>query len=96
MQFGAIGMVIGHELIHAFDASGRQFDEAGNLNDWWNDEAEAAYRNRTHCLVDQYANFTLGKQHVNNKINFKSIFVFVLCLFSKLNWVFNEAIWIRG
>ena len=77
MQFGAIGTVIGHELIHAFDASGRQYDEDGNLNDWWNDEAEAAYKKRTECLIEQYSNFTLGKLHVNQEITISYIEIHV-------------------
>ncbi|RVT88474.1 M13 family metallopeptidase [Inhella crocodyli] len=45
-NFGGIGMVIGHEIIHHFDDRGRQFDGQGNLNDWWTPQDAAAYRER--------------------------------------------------
>ena len=51
---GGIGMVMGHELTHGFDDQGRQFDEKGNLRDWWTKKSAKAYDERTACVVKQY------------------------------------------
>jgi endothelin-converting enzyme/putative endopeptidase len=58
MNFGGIGAVVGHELTHGFDDEGRQFDPAGNLNDWWTKEDAAEFKKRTQCIVDEYSSFT--------------------------------------
>lgn len=58
VNYGGAGAVIGHELTHGFDDQGRQFDAAGNLNDWWTAEDGKAFEDRTKCLVDEYAGFT--------------------------------------
>lgn len=69
MNYGAIGMVIGHELTHGFDDSGRKFDGQGNLNPWWSDQTKNAFENRTNCLAKQYDAFTLeGIGHVNGNL----------------------------
>jgi endothelin-converting enzyme/putative endopeptidase len=57
INFGAIGAVIGHELTHGFDDQGRQFDEKGNLRDWWTPADAKAFDQRSACLVNQYGNF---------------------------------------
>ena len=44
VNFGGIGMVIGHELTHGFDDEGRQFDAKGNLHDWWTDDRRQGVR----------------------------------------------------
>ncbi|HEY2015012.1 MAG TPA: M13 family metallopeptidase, partial [Bryobacteraceae bacterium] len=54
-NFGAIGMVIGHEAIHGFDDQGRKFDEKGNLRDWWTAEDAKRYDEKDKCIVDQYS-----------------------------------------
>jgi endothelin-converting enzyme/putative endopeptidase len=54
-NFGAIGMVIGHEAIHGFDDQGRKFDEKGNLRDWWTPEDSKRYDEKDKCIVDQYS-----------------------------------------
>jgi putative endopeptidase len=57
LNYGAIGMVIGHEIIHHFDDRGRQFDDVGNLRDWWAPEDAAAYRERADRVVALYGRF---------------------------------------
>jgi endothelin-converting enzyme/putative endopeptidase len=59
MNFGAIGMVMGHELTHGFDDGGAQFDGDGRLVQWWNDQAVKKFGERTQCVVDQYNGYTL-------------------------------------
>jgi putative endopeptidase len=54
-NFGAIGMVIGHEAIHGFDDQGRKFDEKGNLRDWWSPEDTKRYDEKDKCIVNQYS-----------------------------------------
>jgi predicted metalloendopeptidase len=54
LNYGAIGMVIGHEITHHFDDRGRQYDEVGNLRDWWAPEDAAAYRERADRVVALY------------------------------------------
>lgn len=56
-QFGAIGTIIGHELTHAFDNNGRQYDKNGNKLQWWTDNSIKAFENKTQCLVDQYSSY---------------------------------------
>ncbi len=58
VNFGGIGMVIGHEITHGFDDEGRQFDGVGNLRDWWTAQDVKAFESRTSCLVDQYSGYT--------------------------------------
>lgn len=54
VNFGAIGMVIGHEIIHGFDDQGRKFDAHGNLHDWWTAEDSKQYDQRGKCISDEY------------------------------------------
>lgn len=56
--FGGIGTVIGHEISHAFDEKGSQFDENGNLITWWSDEDYKAYRERAAVLAGYYDRIT--------------------------------------
>ncbi|MFY9979243.1 MAG: M13 family metallopeptidase, partial [Candidatus Sulfotelmatobacter sp.] len=54
VNFGAIGMVIGHELTHGFDDQGRKFDAQGNLRDWWTAEDAKQYDERGKCIANEY------------------------------------------
>jgi predicted metalloendopeptidase len=56
-NYGAIGVIIGHELTHSFDDEGRKFDERGNLHDWWTEADSRQFDERTQCFVNQYDNF---------------------------------------
>ncbi|CAG8439767.1 12094_t:CDS:10 [Ambispora leptoticha] len=60
VNYGAIGVVIGHELTHAFDSSGRQYDEKGRLTQWWSNATIEAFNNQTQCFVKQYSNYTIN------------------------------------
>lgn len=57
VNFGAIGMVIGHEMTHGFDDEGSQFDEKGNVRMWWTDEDRKKFDQRTECEVNEYNKF---------------------------------------
>ena len=54
VNYGAIGVVIGHEMTHGFDDQGRNFDKDGNMNNWWTDEDAAAFKAKTDVLVKQF------------------------------------------
>ena len=54
VNYGAIGVVIGHEMTHGFDDQGRQFDKDGNMNNWWTAEDSEAFKARTDILVEQF------------------------------------------
>ena len=54
VNYGAIGVVIAHEMTHGFDDQGSQFDKVGNMNDWWTKEDRAAFEKKTQILVDQF------------------------------------------
>lgn len=54
VNYGAIGVVIGHEMTHGFDDQGSQFDKDGNMNEWWTAEDRAAFEKKTAVLVDQF------------------------------------------
>jgi putative endopeptidase len=68
VNYGDTGATIGHELTHAFDDEGRQFDESGNLRDWWTSADADHFKQRAQCIVDQYAKYTIID---NIKINSK-------------------------
>lgn len=68
-NYGNTGGTIGHELTHAFDDEGRQFDAKGNLRDWWLKEDAARFQQRTACIVDQYAQYIVVDDiHINSKL----------------------------
>tara|TARA_R110001583_G_scaffold16041_5_gene65172 strand:- start:35532 stop:37577 length:2046 start_codon:yes stop_codon:yes gene_type:complete len=57
VNYGAIGVVIGHEMTHGFDDSGRRFDKDGNMRDWWTAEDTEKFNARSQKLVDQFNGF---------------------------------------
>jgi len=61
VNYGAIGVVIGHELTHGFDDRGRKFDPDGNLKDWWTPEDAKAFEERASCTADEYSSFVAVK-----------------------------------
>jgi len=69
VNYGAIGMVIGHEMTHGFDDQGRRFDSNGNMRDWWTKEDAAEFNKRTRLLIDQYNRFiAIDDVHVNGEL----------------------------
>lgn len=65
MNYGAIGLVIGHEITHGFDDQGRQFNKKGNLVDWWEPETKEQYLKRAECIIYQYGNYTVEDVGMN-------------------------------
>ncbi|KAF6826254.1 endothelin-converting enzyme [Colletotrichum plurivorum] len=73
MSYGAFGSVAGHELSHAFDSTGRHYDQNGNYTDWWTDDTVKAFEQRAQCFIDQYSDFTVPGPddkplHVNGRL----------------------------
>jgi endothelin-converting enzyme/putative endopeptidase len=68
VNYGAIGMVMGHELTHGFDDEGRQFDAKGNLRDWWSPAVGKEFDERAQCVVDQYNGYVSVDMHLNGKL----------------------------
>jgi len=68
-NYGNTGATIGHELTHAFDDEGRQFDAKGNLRDWWTPEDAKGFEDRINCVRDQYAGYVIVDDiHINSKL----------------------------
>jgi predicted metalloendopeptidase len=61
VNYGGIGVVIGHELTHGFDDQGRKFDADGNLKDWWTTDDAKAFEDRATCTADEYSSFVAVK-----------------------------------
>ena len=78
VNYGAIGVVIGHEMTHGFDDQGRQYDKTGNVNDWWTEEDSKNFVNQAQVLVEHFnkievlpglfanGQFTLGENIADN------------------------------
>uniref|UniRef100_A0AAR2M048 Neprilysin n=1 Tax=Pygocentrus nattereri TaxID=42514 RepID=A0AAR2M048_PYGNA len=58
LNYGGIGMVIGHEITHGFDDNGRNFDKDGDLKDWWTPSSTHNFQDLSKCIVDQYSSFS--------------------------------------
>jgi putative endopeptidase len=57
VNFGSMGLVMGHEITHGFDDQGRQFDAEGNMRDWWSPTVNDEYVRKTDCLKKQYSTY---------------------------------------
>jgi endothelin-converting enzyme/putative endopeptidase len=68
-NYGNTGATIGHELTHAFDDEGRQFDSKGNLRDWWTPDDAKGFEERIGCVRAQYAGYVIVDDiHINSKL----------------------------
>ena len=68
-NYGGIGAVIGHEMTHGFDDSGRKFDAQGNLRDWWTPEDEKNFNERATCVEKQFDSYVVQDDiHENGKL----------------------------
>lgn len=59
LNYGGIGMVIGHEITHSFDDQGAQYDKVGNVTNWWTKADYAKFKAKTQQVIDQYNSFTV-------------------------------------
>ncbi len=68
LNYGHIGLFMGHEITHGFDDQGRQFDGHGNLQDWWTKEDGEKFTEKAQCIVDEYSQFSVGDTKINGKL----------------------------
>jgi putative endopeptidase len=69
VNFGAIGVVIGHEMTHGFDDQGAKFDLHGNVHDWFTAEDLKQFNERTKCIADEYSGFEVAPgQNLNGRL----------------------------
>ena len=69
VNYGAIGVIIGHEISHGFDDQGAQFDAQGRLNNWWTADDLKKFQKKTECVVDQFDNYYIEPTiHENGKL----------------------------
>ncbi|KAF6345100.1 membrane metalloendopeptidase like 1 [Rhinolophus ferrumequinum] len=73
LNFGGIGMVIGHEITHGFDDNGRNFDKDGNMLDWWSNFSAQHFRKQSECMVYQYANYSWDLAEGQNVNGFSTL-----------------------
>jgi endothelin-converting enzyme/putative endopeptidase len=66
VNFGAIGVVIGHEITHGFDNQGRKYDKDGNLKDWWTEADAKQFTERAQCVEDQYGSYRVTEDVKQN------------------------------
>ncbi|VTT69520.1 unnamed protein product [Fusarium fujikuroi] len=59
LLYGGMGSVVGHEITHGFDNTGRNFDSIGNATQWWDEKSIKAFEEKTKCFIEQYNNFTI-------------------------------------
>ena len=67
LNLAAYGLVIGHEMTHGFDNSGRLYDAIGQQRDWWTPSDKAEFNARSQCFIDQYSSFKLFNQSMDGK-----------------------------
>jgi putative endopeptidase len=69
VNYGAIGVVIGHEMTHGFDDQGRLYDKDGNIRDWWTKEDAENFAKQTQVLIDEFNEYKmLDSLHVNGQL----------------------------
>jgi predicted metalloendopeptidase len=69
VNYGAIGVVIGHELTHGFDDQGRRYDGEGNVRDWWSPADAKAFETRADCIANEYSGFSpVEGVHLNGRL----------------------------
>lgn len=59
MNYGGMGYVIGHEITHGFDTTGKQFDKIGNFENWWAEKTDKAFNDKSKCLIKQYGDIVV-------------------------------------
>lgn len=68
LNYGSMGVVMGHEMTHAFDDQGRAYDRYGNLHQWWSNETLELFKEKSNCFVEEYDSYTINNRSVNGKL----------------------------
>lgn len=87
MNYGGLGNFIGHEFTHAFDDEGSQYDEEGNLVNWWDSKTQKEYHKRAKCIVDQYSSYLVPE--VGSNVSSRKFYMFVRSLNCTILHVYN-------
>jgi endothelin-converting enzyme len=67
LNYGAMGVVMGHELTHGFDDQGREYDKSGVLQPWWKPESVSKFNESAQCFVEQYNSYTAYGEHLKGR-----------------------------
>ncbi|KPM08141.1 endothelin-converting enzyme 2-like protein 2 [Sarcoptes scabiei] len=67
LNFGAMGVVMGHELTHAFDDQGREYDKKGRLQEWWQHGTILKFKEKMKCFQEQYSKYEIENDHIDGK-----------------------------
>ncbi|XP_076039212.1 endothelin-converting enzyme 2-like [Oratosquilla oratoria] len=59
LNYGSLGVVVGHELVHGFDNHGKRYDKHGNVSQWWSDEMAERFTEKATCFIDQYGQYPI-------------------------------------
>ena len=75
LSYLGIGTVMGHEITHGFDDTGRQYDKDGNKVSWWTNDTIVAFNKRKECIINQYSNYTITQ--VNLQVSCSIVVFFI-------------------
>ncbi len=67
INYGSIGSVMGHELTHGFDDSGREYDKNGMMHQWWNNQTIEDFKKASECIAEQYSNYKVENEYLNGR-----------------------------
>ena len=67
INYGSIGSIMGHELTHGFDDSGREYDKYGMMHQWWNNKTIEDFKKASECIADQYSKYKVDEEYLNGK-----------------------------
>lgn len=68
LNYGSIGTIMGHELSHGFDDSGRGYDKNGMMHQWWNNKTIEGFKNASECIVAQYSRYRIEEESLNGQM----------------------------
>ena len=83
VNFGGIGFIMGHELSHGFDDSGREYNKNGILSPWWNNQTIEAYSVASDCIAQQYSDYKINGENLNGKITL-GLLIFEIFIFNSV------------
>ena len=67
LNYGSIGSIMGHELTHGFDNSGREYDKRGMMIQWWNNKTIEDFEKASECMVEQYSKYKIEGEFLNGR-----------------------------
>ena len=72
VNYGGLGMIVGHELSHGWDDEGRQYDGTGRLSSWWTERSAERFKEKAECFAEQYGNISVatskGREQINGRL----------------------------